>query len=118
MGAHREGEFPLHVRGAPQLEDLHRAPAPLTLEHIAQDHHVVAHELIHPVAGDGAVLINALGGHHCGDPDLFKPSDQAEDLAPHHRHSVVLLKHRCDRIDRNTPRLVFTNGVVDALDQP
>ena len=117
MGTHREGKLPLHMGGAAQLEDLHRAAAALTLEHVAQDHHVVGDELLHAVAGDRAVFVDALGGHHRGDADFLEPGDQAEDLAAYHRDGVVLLKHRRDRIDRHTARLVLANRVIDPLDQ-
>jgi len=117
VGTHREGEFPLHVHGAAQLEDFHRAPPPLPFEHVAQDHHIVAYELLNAITGDRAVFIDALGGHHRGDADFLQAGDQPENLTPHHRNSVILLKHSGDRVDRHTPGFVFANGVVDPLDQ-
>ena len=118
VGPHGEGELPLHVGGAAQLEDFHRAAPALPFEHIAQDHHVVGDELLDAIAGNRAVFIDALGGHHRGHTDLLEPGNQPEDLATHHRHGVVLLEHRRDRIDRHAARLVFADGVVDPLDQP
>ena len=117
MGAHGEGEFPLHVGGAPQFEDLHRAATALTLQHVAQDHHVVGDELLNAVARNRSVLVDAFRRHHRGDADLLQPSDEAEDLPAHHEHRVVLLEHRRDRIDRDPLGLVLADGVVDPLDQ-
>ena len=60
------------------------APAPLPFQHVAQDHDVVGDEFLHPVAGDGAVFVDALSGHHRGDANLLEPGDQAEDFTAHH----------------------------------
>ena len=117
MRTHREWELSLHVRGAAQLENLHGAPPAFSFEHIAQNHHVVGDELFNPIASNRPIFVDALCGHHGGDPDFLETSNQTEDLATDNEHSVVLLKHRGDRIDRHPFRLVFANGVVDPLDQ-
>ena len=117
MGAHGEGELALHVGGAPQLENLQGAPTPLSLEHVAQNHHVVGDKFLNAVAGDRAVLVDPFGGHHRGDADFLEPRDQPKDLTAHHEHSVVLLEHSRDRVNGNALGLVFADGVVDPLDQ-
>ena len=117
IAAHGEGELPLHVGGAAQLKDFSGAAPPLTLQHVAQDHHVVGDKLLNAVAGNRAVFINALGGHHRGNPHFLQAGNQPEDLATHHRDRVVLLEHRGDRINRHPLGLELVDRVVDALDQ-
>ena len=114
---HGEREFSFHVSGAAQLEDLHRAPTPFSLQNVAQDHDVVGDEFLNAVARNRPVLIDALGRHQRGDTDLLEPGDQAEDLTPHHENGVVLLEHGGDRIDRHPLCLVLADGVIDPFDQ-
>ena len=117
MGPHGERELALHVGGAPQLEDFNCAPTPLSLEHVAQDHHVVGNKFFNAVAGNRSVLVDALSRHHRGDANFLEPRDQPKDLTTYDENSVVLLEHRRNRINGDTLGLVLADGVVNPLDQ-
>jgi hypothetical protein len=112
-----EGVLALVVRGAAELEDLHRAAALFMLQAVAQQDHVVGHELLHAPASHVAIFLGALHRHQRGNPQSAQSRGNAVQFAAHGAGVGELREQRADGVQDHALGVDRVDGVLDARQQ-
>ena len=102
------------MRGTAELHDLD-GPAPLFRdEYVAQDDHVVEHELLDAVVGHAVVLVGPLGGHDRGDPEGSQGRADPVHLMADDCAVGESAEDRAERVDGHAPGADPADRVLDA----